>query len=62
MARQSNLAYDFERFEVQAQKPKEKVKIKVVSQRQQKRQNRYFVAKVAALRGNSARNNAKNLA
>ena len=48
MARQSNLAYDFERFEVQAQKPKEKVKIKVVSQRQQKRQNRYFVAKVAA--------------
>ena len=48
MAKQSNLAYDFERFEVQAQKSKEKVKIKVVSQRQQKRQNRYFVAKVAA--------------
>lgn len=48
MAKQSNLAYDFERFEVQAQESKEKVKIKVVSQRQQKRQNRYFVAKVAA--------------
>lgn len=45
MARQSNLAYDFERFETQRKvKPKAKVQLEVVK-KQQAQKTRYLIAK-----------------
>ena len=47
MARQSNLAYDFERFETQRKvKPKAKVQLEVVK-KQQAQKTRYLIAKTA---------------
>ena len=47
MARQSNLAYDFERFETQHKvKPTAKVQLEVVK-RQQAQKTRYLIAKTA---------------
>ena len=47
MARQSNLAYDFERFETQHKvKPKAKVQLEVVK-KQQAQKTRYLIAKTA---------------
>lgn len=45
MAKQNNLAYDFGRFETQSQKSR--VDLKVVKQKRQAQQTRYFVVKVA---------------
>lgn len=48
-ARQSNLAYDFERFETQHRNSQRKPKLKVVVKReQQAKKTRYLVAKTAA--------------
>ena len=46
MASQSNVAYDFDRFEIQRQ-PQRKPKLKVVTKKQQQRKNKEFIAKVA---------------
>lgn len=46
MASQSNVAHDFDRFEIQRQ-PQRKPKLKVVTKRQQQRKNKEFIAKVA---------------
>jgi len=48
MAMQSNLAYDFERFETQRRAPEQKPKLRVVEKKRQARQTRYFVMKAAA--------------
>lgn len=45
MAMQSNLAYDFERFETQRRAPEQKPKLRVVEKKRQARQTRYFVMK-----------------
>ena len=46
MASQSNVAYDFDRFEIQRQ-PQRKPKLKVVTKKQQQRKNKELIAKVA---------------
>lgn len=48
MAMQSNLAYDFERFETQRRAPEQKPKLRVVEKKRQARQTRHFVMKAAA--------------
>lgn len=47
MARQSNLAYDFERFETSRRVPESKPKLRVVEKKRHARQTRAFVAKMS---------------